>query len=144
MPYYSGQRAEVVFNAQFMPADSWEAELSVESVALTTINILRDENINGNIAAVKPSWDSHGIPTRSISGGIRQVSGKLHGFWTTNVAVPEIGDTISVILKIDGLNFWIFDQCLVTKMNVSVEVTGAVEWDIEWESISGCDTTGRQ
>lgn len=143
MPYYSGQRAEVVFNAQFMSADSWEAELSVESVSLTTINILRDQNINGNIAAVRPSWADNGVPVRKISGGMREVSGKMHGFWSNQVDVPSVGDTISVALKLDGLNFWIFDQCLVTKMNVSVEIKGSIEWDMEWESIGDGDFTGR-
>lgn len=140
---YAGRRAAVEFNAQLMPADSWEAELSVESVPITTIQILRDANIIGPIQPVRPNWSAHGIPTKKISGGMREVSGKLHGFWRTNNSVPAIGDTVSIALVLDNVNFLVFPQCHVTKFNVSVETSGAIEWDMEWEAIADGDFTGR-
>jgi len=140
---YAGRRAAVEFNAQIMPADSWEVDLSVENVPITTIKILRDAGIIGPIAPVRPNWDAHGIPVKKISGGIREVTGKLHGYWRSQATVPAIGDTVSIALTIDNANFFVIPQCLVTKMNLKTEVKGSVEWDMEFEAISDTDFTGR-
>ena len=140
---YSGRQGAVLFNAQFMPADSWEAELSVESIPLTTIRVLRDANVDGDISAVKPDWIAHGVPTKKMTGGMREVSGKIHGFWSTQAGLPAIGDTVSINLRVNNLTFWLFPQCLVTKMTISVETSGAIEWDMEWEAIADGDFTGR-
>jgi hypothetical protein len=140
---YAGRRAVVLFNAQLMPADNWEAELSVESVPITTIKVLRDAAVDGDIAAVKPDWIAHGIPVKKVTGGMREVTGKLHGFWKSQATVPAVGDTISLALRVDNLNFLVFPQCLIVNMNISLETTGAVEWDMEWEAIADGDFTGR-
>jgi len=140
---YAGRRAAVEFNAQIMPADSWEVDLSVESVPVTTITILRDANIIGPIQPVKPNWTAHGIPSQSMHGGIRNVTGKLHGYWRSQATVPAVGDTVSIVLTIDNVNFFVIAQCLVTKMNLKTEVKGSVEWDMEFEAISDTDFTGR-
>ncbi len=140
---YAGRRAAVEFNAQIMPADSWEVDLSVENVPITTITILRDAGIIGPIQPVRPNWAAHGIPVKKISGGIREVTGKLHGYWRSQATVPAIGDTVSIALTIDNANFFVIPQCLVTKMNLKTEVKGSVEWDMEFEAISDTDFTGR-
>lgn len=140
---YAGRRAVVLFNAQLMPADNWEAELSVESVPITTIKVLRDAAVDGDIAAVKPDWIAHGVPVKKMTGGMREVTGKLHGFWRSQATVPAVGDTVSLALRVDNLNFLVFPQCLIVNMNISLETAGAVEWDMEWEAIADGDFTGR-
>lgn len=140
---YAGRRAAVEFNAQIMPADSFEVDLSVENVPITTIQILRDANIDGLISAVKPNWAAHGVPVRRMTGGIREVTGKLHGFWKTNASIPTIGDTVAIVMLIDGAQFFVMSQCLVTKMTIKVETKGTVEWDMDFEAISDTDFTGR-
>lgn len=140
---YAGHRAAILFNAQIMPADSWEADLSVETVPTTTISILRNANIIGPIDPVRPNWTAHGIPSNKISGGIREVSGKMHGFWRTNLSIPSEGDTVSLALTINNVNWFVLNQCIITKLSLKAEVKGSVEWDIEWESIGDGDFTGR-
>jgi len=140
---YAGRRAAIEFNAQIMPADSWEAELSVESIPLTTIKVLREVNVDGDIKDVKPDWVDHGVPVRKIHGGMREVKGKMHGFWRTNASVPSIGDTISVALTLDNVTFFVINQCLVSDMKISVKSKEVLEWEMEWEAISDGDFTGR-
>jgi len=142
---YSGKTSAILFNALVIPADKWEIDLSVESLDDMTIKVLRDANVNGlmaNAGALPLIWSQHGIPSRKISSNIRDVKGNVHGFYKTQAATPTVGSTLSLVLRLQNLTFFSVSQALVTSVKLSAEVKGAVEFDIEWESIGEVDYRG--
>lgn len=139
---FSGKAVAILFDAQLMPASSAEVELSVDSIDMTTIKILRDKNIKDLIVNEEPVWAAHGIPSKKIMGGVLNVKGTMHGFYKNQASVPSIGDNVSVIWKINGIGFYTASECLVKSFTYSADVSGAIEWDMEWESIGDVDFRG--
>jgi hypothetical protein len=142
---YAGKTSAILFNALVIPADKWEIDLSVESLDYMTIKVLRDANVNGLMAsagALPLIWSQHGIPSRKISSNIRDVKGNVHGFYKTQAVTPTVGSTLSLVLRLQNLTFFSVSQALVTSVKLSAEVKGAVEFDIEWESIGEVDYRG--
>lgn len=142
---YAGKTSAILFNAQVIPADKWEIDLSVESLDYMTIKVLRDANVNGlmkDSGALPLIWSQHGIPSRKISSNIRDVKGTIHGFYKNQATTPTIGDTLSIALMITNLTFFVVSEALVTNVKINSEVKGAVEFDIEWESIGNVDYRG--
>lgn len=142
---YSGKTSAILFNALVIPADKWEIDLSVESLDYMTIKVLRDANVNGlmaNAGAFPLIWSQHGIPSRKISSNIRDVKGTVHGFYKTQASTPTIGSTLSLVLRLQNLTFFSVSQALITNVKLGAEVKGAVEFDIEWESIGEVDYRG--
>ena len=111
-----------------------------------TIKVLRDANVNGLIADMVGGlpfiWAYHGIPSRKISSNIRDVKGNVHGFYKTQAVTPTVGSTLSLVLRLQNLTFFSVSEALVTNVKLSTEVKGAVEFDIEWESIGEVDYRG--
>ena len=140
---YAGKTSAILFNAQVIPADKWEIDLSVESMDNTTISILRDAGITGLLADQKPIWSAHGIPVKKISGNVRTVKGTIHGFYKTQAAIPSICDVVSITMRLTNLSFFVASECLITNVKMNTEVKSAVEFDIEWESIGEVDYRGR-
>lgn len=143
---YAGKTSAILFNALVIPADKWEIDLSVESLDYMTIKVLRDANVNGLMAsagALPLIWSQHGIPSRKISSNIRDVKGTVHGFYKSQAFTPTVGSTLSIIMTLTNLSFFIVSQALITSVKLSTEVKGAVEFDIEWESIGEVDFRGR-
>ena len=142
---YAGKTSAILFNALVIPADKWEIDLSVESLDYMTIKVLRDANVDGlmaNAGALPLTWAQHGIPSRKISSNIRDVKGNVHGFYKTQAVTPTVGSTLSLVLRLQNLTFFSVSQALVTIVKLSTEVKGAVEFDIEWESIGEVDYRG--
>ena len=142
---YSGKTYAILFNAMVIPADKWEIDLSVESLDDMTIKVLRDANVNGLMAdagELPLIWSQHGIPSRKISSNIRDVKGTVHGFYRSQAFTPTVGSTLSIIMTLTNLSFFIVSQALITSVKLSAEVKGAVEFDIEWESIGEVDYRG--
>jgi hypothetical protein len=142
---YAGKTSAILFNALVIPADKWEIDLSVESLDYMTIKVLRDANVNGLMAsagALPLIWSQYGIPSRKISSNIRDVKGNVHGFYKTQAVTPTVGSTLSLVLRLQNLTFFSVSQALVTSVKLSAEVKGAVEFDIEWESIGEVDYRG--
>lgn len=143
---YAGKTSAILFNALVIPADKWEIDLSVESLDYMTIKVLRDANVDGlmaNAGALPLIWSQHGIPSRKISSNIRDVKGTVHGFYKSQAFTPTVGSTLSIIMTLTNLSFFIVSQALITSVKLSTEVKGAVEFDIEWESIGEVDYRGR-
>lgn len=140
---YSGKSSAILFNAQLIPADKWELELSVEPIDYTTINILRDAGITDLLSTQKPEWANHGIPSKKISGNVRMAKGTIHGFYKNQASIPAIGDVVSITMRLTNLAFFVASECLIINVKISSEVKGAVEFDMDWESVGNVDYRGR-
>jgi hypothetical protein len=155
MPFYLGKGSGIVFTSETRPgtvltlfADEWGIEIKDESINITSIKPLRDNNVIDDLSAV-PDWKNYGIPMQMLNGGLRETVITIHGFvfYDNSVSVND-GARIPIINERGKLeikysnnagikkNLFKADSVVVISSKFDMSVTGSLEYDIEFNALT--------
>lgn len=160
MPFYLGKGSGVVFTSETRPgtvltlfADEYSIEIEDDTIHISNIKPLRDNNVegdivNGDLSAV-PSWKNYGIPMQMLNGGMRETTISIHGFLflddTISIndgpRVPIINEKGKLEIKYSGQNnnkktLFKMDNAVVISTSFDNSTAGLLEYDIEFSSLT--------
>lgn len=160
MPFYLGKGAGVVFTSETRPgtvltlfADEYSIEIEDDTIHISNIKPLRDNNVVGNIVtgdlSAVPSWKNYGIPMQMLNGGMRETTVTIHGylFLDDTISIND-GPRVPIINEKGKLEIkysnnannkrTLFEITNAVVINTSFDnsVRGLLEYDIEFSALT--------
>lgn len=129
-------------------ADEWSIEIASESIDITSIKPLRDENLVDDLSGV-PDWLNYGIPKQRLEGGVRDTKLTISGFiyWDTDFSrdesnrVPIIGEKgeVQILYTTQGANrrpLFTAENAVVNSAKYDTDISSGIRFEIEFHCLT--------
>lgn len=130
-------------------ADEWTIDIKDEAIDITSIQPLRDADIEGDLSA-NDDWYKFGVPSQKINGGIKDIVVNVHGFvyWDQDYSdaegprFPVTGERgkLEILYTPVNANFrrplFTCDSVVVIDSKYNTDIDSGIEFDIEFHCLT--------
>lgn len=156
MGFFLGKDSGVRFRSStryglnvLLHCDEWSIDIKDEIIDVTSIEPLRDEEIDGDLSAV-PDWFNYGVPTQKTNGGLKDITITVHGFIyhdtyysdAQGARYPIVGERgkLEILYTPNGANFrrplFTVGSVVVLNSNYKTDISSGIEFDIEFHCLT--------
>lgn len=130
-------------------ADEWSIDIKDEIFDISSTEVLRDNDIDGDLSAVD-AWFKYGVPTQKTNGGMKDISVKVHGFIyedtdyssAEGARYPIVGERgkLEIMYTPNGQNFkrpiFTIDSVVVLNSSYNADIGSGMQFDIEFHCLT--------